>query len=422
MKNQILLKNINYIDVEQGLIVKNTNILIEDDFIKKIFNELPIDKNYSQIIDCNGKFAVPGLFECHSHIVGVFDFNDEERKEILQEFVFNGITQVRDVGGPLDLLEQMQSDIISNKIIGPDLFYAGPMLEKSPLIWEKNNNDFPGFTIPIDSNSDVDKIIIELKNKKASLIKTFNKFSLDSFKYLIKEAKKIHLPITHDVGSAIFNWIPMNSAIDLGIKCFEHGKAPWTSILKEELQLEHDNILKSKNKLKHNQEIDFFDKIMKLGIESISEKKLHKLANKMLKNDVFLCPTLLVFKLKSDEANNDDKEIFEILDLVSSYCTNELIKFGVKILIGVDSCLPMIFKEMKLLNDLNLSEIEIIKGATKYPAKWLNVYDKYGSISKNKKANLLIVNENPLENIENLTNRFIVIKNGEVVFKNEEFH
>jgi imidazolonepropionase-like amidohydrolase len=72
---------------------------------------------------------------------------------------------------------------------------------------------------------------------------------------------------------------------------------------------------------------------------------------------------------------------------------------------------------MKKLRERGLSELEIIRGATIYPAQWLGVEDRYGSISPGVLANLVILDENPLEDISHFESPYMVIMNGQVVFK-----
>jgi imidazolonepropionase-like amidohydrolase len=69
---------------------------------------------------------------------------------------------------------------------------------------------------------------------------------------------------------------------------------------------------------------------------------------------------------------------------------------------------------MKHMRDCDVSESEIIKGATVYPAEWLGVQDRLGSIAVGKQANILVVNKNPLENIENIQSTFLVVQNGRI--------
>jgi len=422
MKNQILLKNINIFDVKDGTFKNNLDILIENDIIKNIGKIKETD--FEKRIDCSGKFAVPGLFDCHTHIAFLTTMDDNKKKKMLKEFVEKGITQIRDVGGPLNVLKKLKEDISNGKLTGPEIFYAGPMLEKSPLDWEEDNKTLPGFTVAINTKKDARNIIQELSNEGASLVKTFNKFDVDVFKYLVGEAKEHNLPVTHDPGYPLFQHIPMDRAIDFGVKCFEHAKSPWPIVLKDNLQLEHNKIFGSKSEGKNF--IAFADKIFSLGMASISLTKLQELIDKMVQNNVYFCPTLNIFKQSSEdipenlskEEQINQQETLKVLNKVSLFFTQEIIKQKVKILVGQDDCSSeFTFDEIRYLGECGLSESEIIKGATIYPSEWLGITEKFGSISANKKANILILNKNPLEDIKNIRTPYMVLQNGKVIFR-----
>jgi hypothetical protein len=421
MKNQILLKDINIFDVKDGTFKNNMDILIENDLIENVgkIKETNVEKR----IDCSGKFAVPGLFDCHTHIAFLTTMADNKKKKMLKDFVEKGITQIRDVGGPLNVLKKLKENISNGKLTGPEIFYAGPMLEKSPLYWEKHNKILPGFTVAINTKKDARNIIQELSNEGASLVKTFNKFDIDIFKYLVSEAKEHSLPVTHDPGHPIFHHIPMDKAIGFGVKCFEHGKSPWPIVLKNNLYLEYDKVFNTKSDKKDI--MTFVGKIFSLGMESISLTKLQELIDTMVQNNVYFCPTLNVFKPKEEQQDekisqkeqDKRKKTLEIMYKISHFFTKEITKQNIKILIGQDGCNPeSTFNEMFTLKECGLSESEIIKGATIYPSEWLGITEKFGSISANKKANILILNKNPLEDIQNIRTSYMVLQNGKVIF------
>jgi hypothetical protein len=423
MKERILLKNINLFDAEDGILRNNVDILIEGDIIKSVDKINYTEEENLAHLDCSGKFAIPGLFECHAHLAWLTTLEDEVKKQTLKEFVVKGITQIRDVAGPVKTLKKLKDDISNGEFLGPDIFYSGPMLEKSPLTWEENNKFLPGITVAVNSKQDAKNIIQEISNEGASLVKTFGKFDVDVFKYLLDEAKDHNLPVTHDPGPTFFHSIPMDIGIDLGIRCFEHGKSPWYVVLKDDLKSEHDNLINADPKAKDA----FITKVMTLGIESISLTKLQQLIDKMLDHEVYLCPTLYPFKYLAnhpEEYSKDEpdkfKKRFEILYKLGRVFTEEIIKQSVKILVGHDGYNPeFTFNEIELLKELGLSVSEIIKGATIYPALWLGIADQIGSISPNKKANILILNENPLEDIQNMKTTHAVLKSGKIVFQEE---
>ena len=121
MKNQILLEDMNIFDVKDGTFKNNMDILIENDIIKNVgkIKETNVEKR----IDCSGKFAVPGLFECHAHIAFLTTMDENDKKKMLKEFVEKGITQIRDVGGPLNVLKKLKEEISNGKFEGPEIFY-----------------------------------------------------------------------------------------------------------------------------------------------------------------------------------------------------------------------------------------------------------------------------------------------------------
>ena len=210
----------------------------------------------------------------------------------------------------------------------------------------------------------------------------------------------------------------MDRGIDFGVRCFEHGKAPWPIVLKDDLRSEHHNLIDADPKDKKA----FRKKVFSLGTKSVSPSKLQELTDKMLQNKVYFCTTLHAFKYmqrqQSEEPDKDMLDVVEVLDGMQCFFTKEMLKQGVKILVGQDGLMPeFTFDEMCYLKEAGLSESEVIKGATIYPAQWLGVTDRFGSVSPGKKASVLILNKNPLEDIRNIKTTHTVLQNGRIVFQ-----
>jgi len=435
----ILLKNVSIFDAGSGTFRKNADILIEDGIVREIGEVKDVDEESLRRVDCSHKYALPGLFESHAHLTVLTNQPEKDKKDILMEcaveegslseeldkqvleqFVKKGITQIRDCGGPVKTLKAMKNKISSGEYVGPDLFYAGPMIEKSPLRGAENNKRWPGFTVAVDSKGDAENIIEQISGQGARLVKTFSKFDEEVLKYLLKKAKEHNLPVTHDPGPTFFHAVPVDRAIDLGIRCVEHGKSPWYVVLKDDLKAKHDSLKEADPKAKES----FIDDMFSMGIDSISMMKLERLRDKMVDKDVYFCPTLHVFKHYAEhpEQFNEKepkkfKNRFGVLYEISRFITKELKKGGMKVLVGHDGWNPIFtLNEMQELKDIGLSEGEIIKGATKYPASCLGIAHQLGSISPGKRANILILEKNPLENIENVRTMHAVLKGGKIVF------
>jgi imidazolonepropionase-like amidohydrolase len=394
-QGRMVLSNVRVFDGVGGVLTSPLDILIEGTQIKEVGNFDSSVTNADKI-DLTGKFAFPGLFECHTHLAFLTTRTEKEMIAELQAFVLNGITQVRDLGGPIDVLFQMDKRISCGEILGPKIFYSGSMLEKPPLFYVKKNNILPGLQMGIRTKEDVDRVLSEFAGKGACMAKTYGKMDLDVYKHILVVAKKLGLRVVHDPGRYLFQSIPMDMAIDLGVTSIEHGVAPWPVVLKDELKKEHDR-LTAENADEAARE-SFIEKVIKLGLESVSIEKLQRLMKKMLENNVYICPTLWMY-------GYDD--VF----------TKEFIKNKIKILVGHDGdSSSLLFTEMKLLRDRGLSELEIIRGATIYPARWLGVEDRYGSISPGMLANLVVLDKNPLKDIGRFKSPYMVVKNGQVVF------
>jgi len=418
-----LLQNIHILDVHNTKISPPRNILIEKERIKTVGTGASQKLENIRKIDCTGMYAVPGLFDCHTHLAFLRTMGKTTLKEMLARFVKHGITQVRDVGGPVDLLNEISQAIAKGEMQGPDFYYTGPMLEKSPLHWADHNKILPGFTVPVDSEKDVDRIISELIKGGARLVKTFNKFDPEVYRYLIGECRKHSLRIVHDPGRPFFQMIPMEKAIEMGVTSIEHAMSAWHHALKDKYKDEYRALLAPT--AAEEERNDFRQRMGILGAGSVSPKNLEVIAKKMRDNDVCFCPTLYVMELMArqtaakEEAEGQErkKRFSEGMIEVGRLIVKEMANQKVKLLVGQDNMNPVgTLIEMRLMNDCGVDEWEIIRGATVYPARWLGEEKRLGSITPGKKANILIVGENPIEDIENIRKIHMVIKNGKIAF------
>ena len=238
----VLLRHLRVFDPATGVMSEPQDILITAGRISALGRDLKPGSPVEEI-DCDGKFAVPGLFDCHVHLVHLTDKGGDTLRATLAEFVARGVTHVRDVGGPMDVLRRLQEQTSSGEMPGPEVFYAGPMLEHSPLLWDRFNEEFPGFTVAVDSTAAVDSILDVLSAQGACMIKTFNKQDPAVYRHLVEVARRLSLRIVHDPGEPLFHSVPMDVALDLGVTSIEHAKSPWPVVLKDELKLEHDALL-----------------------------------------------------------------------------------------------------------------------------------------------------------------------------------
>jgi len=225
--------------------------------------------------------------------------------------------------------------------------------------------------------------------------------------------------VVHDPGPPLFHQVPIDFSIDCGVGSIEHGKAPWPIVLVDSLAQEHDALARAN--AGREERMAFVAKVAALGTAGISPAKLHAVFEKMNAHGVYFCPTLHVFvEMAKQSAATDQASpmatIQKGMEEVSRYFTREAAAQGVKILVGQDGVFPEgTLAEMQHLRDCGLSPADILRGATIYPARFLNATDRYGAIAPGRVANILVLDQDPLAAIENIEAVYMVVQNGKVV-------
>ena len=77
------------------------------------------------------------------------------------------------------------------------------------------------------------------------------------------------------------------------------------------------------------------------------------------------------------------------------------------------------YLEMKHWDDSGVSLKQILKAATYNNAKAFNLFDSVGSIETGKRANLILLNSNPLESVQAYDDIYMVIHHGQAFYREE---
>ena len=89
---------------------------------------------------------------------------------------------------------------------------------------------------------------------------------------------------------------------------------------------------------------------------------------------------------------------------------------GVPIVVGTDQTVPghSVHREMELYVEAGFTPLEALQAATLVPAKAMGVDQETGTIEPGKRADLVILGANPLENISNIRRTEKVVQAGVV--------
>ena len=124
-QDALCISNINIIHPDKGL-EKNVNLVIRGNKIVQIDKaEKLVFSAKNKVIDGRGKFLIPGLWDSHVH----FYFDPFLGKYMPDLFLSNGITSVRDTGGPFHFVDSIKKRSLSNPTIFPRVKIAGPLID-----------------------------------------------------------------------------------------------------------------------------------------------------------------------------------------------------------------------------------------------------------------------------------------------------
>ncbi|MGB5645969.1 amidohydrolase family protein [Muriicola sp.] len=420
------LTNVTIIDVEDSRQMENMTILIENDKIKSIqaSNSLSLEK-VENIIDLKGNYVIPGLIDSHVHL-----FRPKNRKEILTKLLYSGVTSVRDMGGDARVYQSLNQEIGEGKLKGPDIYYSanvfGPAFLKDPRTKFAAQGFEPGsapWMRVITDETDLETVVADAKEVGVNGLKVYSN---------VKPELLIKLSIaTHANGlkmwshSSIYPSKP-SDAVNAKVDVLSHSIG-----MIFELEKNMPNSF--------NEAIRKFVPLQDFKNTDASSSEFISLFEKMKSNNIVFEPTLSAWSMKlrvqkpinnpNTQKNNPTKDLssaaskmnLEDMDNWAKKITKAAYLNGVTIAAGTDLSADMkwVQDEIILFTECGITNIDALKAATINNAIAIGIEDTHGSISVGKIANLVVLSENPLENIEHIRKVISVYKNGKEYKKKE---
>lgn len=405
---RIAIENVNIIDVRKGEIIGNQHVLIEKDLIKDIassrFNQV------DQRINASGKFLIPGLWDMHVHLSMVGE-------ESIPLFVLNGVTGVRDMGGNWNQLKEWRD--YSNKSgqnIYPVIRTAGPILESPQfygILSKILGPEFSQTRIPVNDINDVYSIIDSLSSLGVDFVKIRTAASEDAFMRVLESTRKNGLQVTGHIDQNI----NIQKAVENGISTIEHD------LFLQILSMEEDQKKSTIEAIRRNQ--PYFSPTLIATFQSRLRSKedltrlIYDSTNQYEERRKYVSPVLLENWSIGNEISRLEAPMpwDSIVKVSRSFARR--IAGATKVLSGTDVGVAGIYpgwslhEELKMMvAELGISPIEALQSSTINAAESLGLLNQYGTVEKGKKADLILLGANAMEDIANTHNIEIVFKNG----------
>lgn len=402
----VIVKAGKLLDVRKGVYIENAAILIEGERIREVGTASQVQAHAPQdakIIDLGPAIVLPGLIDCHTHLMAHFDDTDDgyllglatksqatralEGAADARITLHAGFTTVRDVEneGSQYADVALRDAIRQGLVEGPRMQVATRAIaavgQYNPFGVSPDLVDFPTGAQMISGVDEARRAAREQIGHGADLLKVYADWQYptlteDEMRVIVEEAhkagRKVAAHATTPEG--------IKNAIRAGVDSIEHGHG-----------------------------------IDRQGLEMMKEK------------GVFLVPTVGVIDEIFEKRKNDpiSPERMKRRQAFLEGIRQEIqiaISLNVKIASGFDAGVAVQqgrnARELDSLVQRGLPPLEAIRAATIHAAELLSWDDRVGAIEPGKYADLIAIESDPLADIRILQQVKFVMKGGEVI-KNE---
>jgi imidazolonepropionase-like amidohydrolase len=428
----LLIRNVTIVNIEEGSLFGNQFVYISVDSIVAIGNEELSDEYHAATeIDATGSYLMPGLWDNHVHFGGA-EYVDEN-EQLLSLYLAFGVTTVRDAAGDISLkVLQWRDEINAGSRVGPNILTSGPKLEGIESIW-------PG-DLEIGTEDELERALDSLDKLKVDFIKiTDNTLKPELFLEAVKSATKRGYSVSGHIPAAL----TIDQVSKAGQKTVEHLSYLMraTTPLESKISAGQADGSISGTEAAKMQSDTYSDSVALANFQQLARQGTGIVPTLLISHNIayldenkFESDTILDYlgpQLKesyqwriqrmageSNEEKQARKEGFEkvagLIPLVQ--------QSGMKIIAGTDAGYLNTFDfpglaihlELQKLVEYGLSPREALVASVINGPDYFGLNKSFGEVAVGKKADLLLLNSNPLEDIANTLSIEDVIKGGKV--------
>lgn len=386
---KIAFTNARIITMDGDKVFENGIIVIEGNKITEIGHstEVNIPKG-TKIYDATGKTIMPGIVDAHAHI-GAFRYGLTPKKHwpAYTNLAF-GVTTAHDPSALSETIFGISELIKSGEMVGPRVYSTGIILYGA-------EGDFKA---EINNLDDARSALRRTKAFGATSVKSYNQPRREQRQQVMQAAKELGMNVVPEGGSTFFH--NMNMIVD-GHTGIEHN-IPVAPVYNDVKTLwGNSNTGYTPTLIVNyggiNGEFYWYEKT-----NVWENEKLLKFTPRQLVDSRSRYRTML------------PEEEYENGPVLVSKTAKALTDEGVKVNLGAHGQLQGLGAhwELWLLQQGGMSNMEALQAATINGAAYIGMDKEIGSLEVGKLADLIVLEENPLEDIRNSESVIYTMVNG----------
>ncbi len=342
------------------------------------------------VIAGGGRMLLPGLMDNHYHYWQPLAGAD---------LLAAGVTAIRDPGSAIQDAMDFKDAVRLGVLAGPDVYTAGPLID-GPAGYH------PMVDVSIDNPAAAPALVRALKDQGVDLLKAYFLLDPEVLAAVVAEARLQGLPVTGHIGVRT-SW---RQAIEAGISGFNHIRV-WRDFLPPEIQADgRDMSLDGGRNPVGRMQADWRE------IDPASPEVM-SLLELMAETETGLDPTLFIQEIDDGDRTRFSLEEFhngqQAYERMGEF-VRRAVEVGVPLLAGTDNV--GLFNELEAYAKAGVPNAAILRAATANGARWLGKEDDFGTVQPGRRAHLILVDGDPLEDIADLRNIDLVVKDGVIVF------
>jgi imidazolonepropionase-like amidohydrolase len=423
----IAFVNVNIIPMDRERVLRDHTVIVRDG---RIIEVGPAEKTKAPAgalrVDGRGKYLMPGLVDMHAHLFSDDAFPDRLAGDELAIMLASGVTTARlMIGTPEHLV--LRERVAKGELLGPTIYAASPQLAGRSF-----GQVFNGRVVT--TPEEARRAVRDFKAAGYDFIKLTFFISRPVYDAVIEAAREAGIRVIGHVDPQV----GLRRALEAGQQ-IEHLDGYLEAVLADDAPIKASVSGVNVWRMPNWESLDYID-----------ERKIAEVAAATAKAKVWTCPTLTFLKLAFGTGQGDEeirtrpdyrfiperlreemavpRQRFwssppaekrrEQFVRVRNRLVKAIYDAGGRVMAGSDA--PEWFllygytlhREVKSLVEAGLTPYAALEAATHNPAEFLRALDTLGTVERGKRADLVLLEANPLENIANAERRVGVMVRG----------